>query len=96
MSTIRISGDDWWNALQETVVELYPHGPEHVWERAGGEASVINRNQSGQAQWREALTLLRNGGGGESISPSNLLAVMRHEYGNNQKLQLLQQWYHRR
>lgn len=95
LTGIQISYDDWWRALQETVTELYSHGPEHVWERAGGDASVINRNQSGQNQWREALILLRHGGGGKSITPKSLLNVMCSEYANNQKLRVLREWLNR-
>ena len=96
LTGVRLSTEHWWNALHETVTELYPHGPEHVWERAGGDISVINRNQSGQNQWREALILLRKGGGGKRITPARLLDVMCSEYNSNQKLQVLREWLRRR
>jgi hypothetical protein len=91
LSGVQISSHDWWNALEETAIELYSHGPGHVWQHAGGDESLINRNQGGQAQWREALNLLRKGGGGKNINPKNLLDVMCHEYGHNQKLQVLKE-----
>jgi hypothetical protein len=95
LTGITISPDEWWRALDETVTEIYPAGPEHVWERAGGDPSLINRNQSGHNQWREALTLLRKGGGGRQISTKSLLDVMCGEYWNNQKLQVLREWLRR-
>jgi hypothetical protein len=93
MRDIRITTDDWWSALLETAVELYEYGPEHLWEHAGGEPGVINWKQSGQTQWKDAIRLLRKGGGGKGINPSKLLKAMRKEYGQNRKLELLYRWH---
>lgn len=95
---IHITEDDWWGALNEIAVEIYPFGPDqdHLWGRAGGDLATVNRHQSGRAGWGEALQALRRGGGGEDIKPRKLLKEMRRDYPNNPKLHLLQQWLEQR
>ena len=95
---VHITEDDWWGALYETAMELYPYGPDQdqLWERAGGDLATVNRYQSGRAGWSDALKALRRGGGGENIRPRKLLKEMRRDYANSPKLHLLQQWLERR
>lgn len=94
----RITDEDWWGALYEIAAELYQYGPDQdqLWERAGGDLSVLNRHQSGRATWADALNMLRHGGGGENISPGRLIGEMRRDYQNSHKLHMLQQWLDRR
>lgn len=95
---VHITEDDWWGALYETAMELYPYGPDQdrLWERAGGDLATVNRHQSGRAGWGDALKALRRGGGGEDIRPRKLLKEMRRDYANSPKLHQLQQWLERR
>lgn len=91
----RISWDDWWLAFTETAIELYPYGPEEmkIWERSGGDMSVIETNQPGRSGWQHAITRLKNGGGGKHINTTRLLHNMSIDYPRKDKLDLLQQMW---
>lgn len=81
---------DWWAVLREFVLENFPTGPmeHHLWERAGGDPSVL-WGLSGRERWDAALKLLREGGGGKHLTVRRLLKEMREERENNEKLHLL-------
>jgi hypothetical protein len=86
-----IGPDDWWRALTEVVIQLYPEGVEMdtVWIRAGGDLSAINLNQPGRNQWEEALRKLRHGGTSGDISIDRFLEVVSEDYPGNQRIRLL-------
>lgn len=78
-------------SLSEIVTKLYPSGlkDNEIWQRAGGNLSVLNLNTSGKAQWINALLVLENGGGGE-IDFNSLIGEMLKDFKNNESLKQLQ------
>ena len=83
---------DWWNALEELLVELYPYGPEDrsIWERAGGDASSLRSGSTGEDRWKRAINFLKNGGG-KHISGQSILQEVRREYPNSDKTKQLEE-----
>lgn len=67
---------------------LYPLGPcdQSVWERAGGDVSLLRLQGSGRAMWFSALKLLKLGGGGVNITISTLFGVVKDDFPNNPEL----------
>jgi hypothetical protein len=82
--------DELWASLEELAVELYTWGPgEHnVWERAGGDTSLIKPAANGSEAWHGVLTYARNGGGGY-VSLKTLCEAMLREFYWNDVLQRL-------
>jgi hypothetical protein len=78
-----------WDALESTAISLYPIGPtdQGVWTRAGGDLSTLELMQSGKSAWHNAMTQLRNGGGGKEASFMSLVAAMLEDFPNNPELQ---------
>ena len=91
MSGYHLTWEDWWNAFTETAVELYPRGPDDmkVWERAGGDGSVIITNVPGREGWQHAIQTLRNGGGGNMITTTALMNQMGTDFPRKDKLTVL-------
>jgi hypothetical protein len=85
-----ITENDWWNALEEVLVDLYPHGPgdRSIWERAGGDASELRTGSTGKERWKSTIHFLRNGGG-KNVNGNSLLQEIRREYWGNDKLRQL-------
>jgi hypothetical protein len=81
---------DWYGALVDLAVELYPSGPQeqNVWERAGGEDGRI-KGESGRERWSAAVKLLRRGGAGTKITPRKLVKTMREDFQQNSDLKVL-------
>jgi len=96
VDTVDVNRDDWWEALTQITSVLYPRGVTQnmIWERAGGDVSAISIEQSGKAQWREAIHKLRHGGAGHNISVDGLLYNLREEYPDNDRLELLDEMQH--
>jgi nucleoside phosphorylase len=71
--------------LADLGARLYPDGPQQggLWERAGGDASLLRSGTTGQSAWWHAATLLENGGGGAGISVDALLAAMAIDFPHN-------------
>ncbi|MGN7722274.1 5'-methylthioadenosine/S-adenosylhomocysteine nucleosidase family protein [Chitinophaga sp. 22620] len=71
----------------EIACKLYPRGLEDkgIWERAGGDLSVVMLQTQGKAQWISALRLVENGGGGDVSFPS-LLQQMASDAPGNQAI----------
>ncbi|HWI43658.1 MAG TPA: effector-associated domain EAD1-containing protein [Nocardioides sp.] len=76
----------------DTVVrlgrELYPEGPQQdaLWERAGGDVSLLPTSGSGAARWWHAVRLVQHGGGGAGITMHRLLEAMREDYPRQPEL----------
>lgn len=83
---------DPWLVFEHILVEVYPFGPrdQEVWSRAGGDLSRLQFHSSGQAAWHAALRMLKQGGGGKSISFNSLLRTAREDFSNHPELALLQ------
>lgn len=70
--------------LFEIVTKLYPEGLKDngIWQRAGGDLSLVQLHVTGKAQWIGALRLLENRGGGE-ITTDTLIREMKIDFPNN-------------
>lgn len=84
--------DELWDATEELALELYQWGPgEHnVWERAGGDPSLIKIASTGSESWHYVLSFARNGGG--DVDLRSLLHAMTREFWNNDVLQKLSEY----
>jgi hypothetical protein len=74
--------------LLSNADELYSAGPEdrNIWKRAGGDNSKLFNHRSREENWRHAIQLLRDGGGGKKLSLSSLLHEMLDDYPFNEQL----------
>lgn len=74
--------------LFEIVCKLYPRGIEdrRIWERAGGDLSLVNLNTQGKGQWFEAIKLIELGGGGSEITVNVLIKIMLEDFTHNEDL----------
>jgi len=74
--------------LREIACKLYPRGVEDrkVWERAGGDLSLVTLNTQGKGQWYEAIKLIEQGGGGAEITIKSLIQVMLEDFNQNEDL----------
>lgn len=81
--------DKKWEALVETVKELYPSGPDdqEIWSRAGGESFYVSRYGSGLERWERAVRHVRYGG---SPTPEKLIQVMKQDFNNSDKVCILE------
>ncbi len=77
--------------LFEVVCKLYPRGIEDrkIWERAGGDLSLVTLNIQGKGQWFEAVKLIEQGGGGAEITLSSLVQTMTEDFTQNKDLKCL-------
>ncbi len=71
--------------LFEIACKLYPRGVEDrsVWERAGGDLSLITLSTQGKGQWFEAIKLIEQGGGGPKITLNRLILQMLMDFSQN-------------
>lgn len=76
--------------LSEITTKLYPTGIKEngIWERAGGDLSLVHLNSTGKAQWIEALRLVENGGGGD-IDFDSIIREIKKDYANNESLKTI-------
>jgi len=74
--------------LFEIACKLYPRGVEdrRIWERAGGDLSLVTLGTQGKGQWFEAIKLIEQGGGGAKITLSNLIQAMLEDFSQNKDL----------
>ena len=74
--------------LFEIACKLYPRGIEDrkIWERAGGDLSLVILNTEGKGQWFEAIKLIELGGGGTEITLNSLVQVMLEDFNQNKDL----------
>lgn len=80
-----------WGKLEEVAVEYYKKGPEDrsIWERAGGDVSILTNEDNRMQMWRSALRELRKGGGGKGITVLSLVAEMAKDYPNDKAIKAL-------
>jgi hypothetical protein len=74
-----------YEVLFEVVKELYKKGPEEsgIWQRAGGDDSKLINQNSREENWRQALHLLRHGGGGKNATVKSLLKEINEDFPSN-------------
>jgi adenosylhomocysteine nucleosidase len=72
----------------EITCKLYPRGVEdrRIWERAGGDLSLVTLNAPGKGQWFDAIRLIEQGGGGAAITLRSLIQVMLEDFNQNEDL----------
>jgi hypothetical protein len=85
---VQIPADEAWQMLEETLVELYPHGPTHneFWSRSGGKDEQLTSGGNGVAQWHRCIKQVRSGHGPVA---SNLLRTALRDFGENPVLRAL-------
>ncbi|WP_052066637.1 phosphorylase family protein [Rhodococcoides fascians] len=68
--------------------ELYPDGPQQaaLWERAGGDRSLLQLDGSGATRWWSAIQTVKNGGGGFAINIQTIIRAMQEDYPGNARL----------
>lgn len=90
-----ISREEVYSALTEICIQLYPQGPEDrdIWKRANGDLSKLHQNKSREENWRTAINLLMNGGGGKNISVKSLINEMMEDYQNNSQLKEILKYF---
>ena len=73
--------------LLNTLVEMYPQGPEQddIWKRAGGDVSILTNSMNRRSQWYNALERLALGGGGAKISLQTLIEQVKIDNPNSRK-----------
>lgn len=83
-----LSREEIYSAFAEICIELYPKGPEDsdIWNRAGGDISKLFDSRSREQNWKAAINLLKNGGGGIKISVQALIKTMMEDFPNNPQL----------
>lgn len=59
-----ISQKEFWDALYEKAIVLYPEGPNQhgLWERSGGDRADLYVHGSGKHIWQQAIKHIKNGG----------------------------------
>ena len=85
-----VDQDQFWRQLEELTILLYPKGPDDasIWQRAGGDISLLTFSNSPRGVWHNALRILRLGGGG-AITTKKLLEAMKTEYSANGQIDSL-------
>ncbi|OAM91563.1 caspase family protein [Termitidicoccus mucosus] len=86
--TIGANPSDPWQRLEKVLAELYPTGPQdqEIWARAGGDLSRLRLNGTGRANWFAALKVLRQGGGGDTITRRTLVQAALEEFPHHPDL----------
>jgi hypothetical protein len=89
--------DDWFKAFTECLIDLYKFGPHEkgIWERAGGEASVLLNNVSGREAWHSAIQELIKGHGGKKITTERILEEAKRDFRRNETLERLEDYFHK-
>lgn len=74
--------------MLEILCKLYPRGVEdrRIWERAGGDLSLLTLNTQGKGQWFEAIRLIGQGGGGAEIKLKTLIQAIKEDFPQNKDL----------
>lgn len=68
--------------LAEIATKLYPQGIREsgIWQRAGGDLSLVTLSENGKSQWIQGLNLIENGCG---VDFASLIKVMKSDYPTN-------------
>ena len=87
---VKITEDQWWNALTEIACKLYGGGPKEnkIWTEADGEEYDLLTVGTGKELWIAALKKLRNGGC-HGITVDKLLKKMMKEHKRNEDLKTI-------
>jgi adenosylhomocysteine nucleosidase len=71
-------------SLVEILCKLYPEGIKmnRIWQRAGGDISLVALSNNGYTQWMDAIELIENGGGG-NITIDSIIETMKNDFPHN-------------
>jgi|GEM_PF-5758241 hypothetical protein len=85
----KIPTDDAWKMFEDSLAELYPHGPtdQEFWSRSGGRDNQLITEGNGLAQWHRCIKQVRAGFG---PSASDLLRTALRDFSGNLVLKMLQ------
>lgn len=97
LNEFKYDWDDWFKAFTECLIDLYKFGPHEkgIWERAGGEASVLLNNVSGREAWHSAVQELIKGHCGKKISTERLLEEAKRDFRRNKTLERLEDYFYK-
>lgn len=89
--------EDWFKAFTECLIDLYKSGPheKNIWERAGGDTSVLLNNVTGREAWHSAIRELIKGHGGKKISTERILEEAKRDFRRNETLERLEDYIHK-
>ena len=90
-----VSESEIYGMLLKISLRLYDKGPEDndIWKRAGGENSKLSNNRNREESWRDAIEMLRTGGGGKHANIRSLLKAMQEDNPNNDDLKELSNYF---
>lgn len=85
-----ISQDEFYEALYNKAIDLYPEGPNQngLWERSLGKRSDLHTNGNAKQIWQNAISHIKYGG---HPSAENLLNKMMEDYHFDESLKKLKQ-----
>jgi len=83
-----LSEEEFSKHLIETICKLYPGGPREndIWERCGGDPSILIASGSGRDQWRAAIREVK---AGCNVNTKNLLQKIQDDYPMNNEVKHL-------
>lgn len=89
-----VTDNDVYAELTKIAIKLYDKGPEDndIWKRSGGETSKLHNNRTREENWRNAIQLVRNDGGGK-ISAKSLVKEMLVDHSNNPELKQIIKYF---
>lgn len=84
-SSVNLDSSHFKKDLVAVLVNLYPQGPEQnsIWQRAGGDISILVNSENRKSQWFNAIEKLALGGGGKEISIESLISEIRDDFPTN-------------
>lgn len=90
LSMVKISTDQWWQSVEELIIELYPNGTSltTIWKKAGGKESELLAKGTSSEIWSDVFYKLRKGHFKE-ITINDLLKEVKKQYGENQKFKII-------
>lgn len=85
-----IPESEFWSQLEKFVIDLYPKGPDKLFEKLDWNESDLSNNDSRKEQWAHVIRLTRRGKDGYTVL--KLLKGMLQDHLNNDKLRLLKDY----
>ena len=89
ISKVSIPTDEWWQSVEELIVELYPNTSlTTIWKKAGGKEADLIMNTSAANTWSDVLYKLRRNHF-KNLTMNDLLKEIKKQYGDNPKFKLI-------